>query len=215
MTWPSLLDIRTRERSLLNEPVFILWPDAELNRLSNDAERDIAIKTGCIESIDTVMTTASSRLVAVSGYRVKYVEYVSGSERPKGLARITIRQMGFLGTNGALPQYWCQWGRYILVDPLPVAAHTLNVYMADWPQVEMSADADTPEIPAEFHNLIPAYAYWKALLKIRKFGSSGAVYLDYIGALQRSRSQLLDRYPDQRADLKIPDRIEIRRPQER
>lgn len=215
MTWPALSDIRTRLRSLLNEPVFILWTDEELDRLINDGERDIAIKTGCIESIDAVTTTASSRLVQVSGYRAKYVEYVPGSGRPKGLARVNLRQFGYLDTNGATPQYWCQWGRHLLIHPLPDDAYNLNVYMADWPQVELSADADTPEIPADFHNLIPAYGHWKALLKQRKFGSSGAAYQDYIGALQRSRAQLVERWPDTRADLRIPDRIEIRQPQER
>ena len=71
----TLLSLKTLVRSILDETTAAQWTDANLVRWINAAERDIAIKTGCIETILSLTTTAESRLVAFTGNFVNYVEY--------------------------------------------------------------------------------------------------------------------------------------------
>ncbi len=209
MPWPSLLDIRTRQRSLLAEATAALWADTELDRYANDAEWDVAIKTGCIENIDPVQTTSGSPFVAYSGLRVKYVEYVPGAGTPRGLVRIHPRQIGSLMTD-AEPAYWFPWGRFVVIIPVPSQVYNLNLYVADYPAVLMSATTDTPEVPAEVQHMLVSGGVWRALLKPRKFGTSGQLYQTYVAEVQMARQRLVEREADRRVDLYIPDRIEIR-----
>jgi len=207
MAFPDLTDIRARVRSLMNEDSNSTFlTDAILNRFINDGERDIAIKTGCIENIDTATTTASTRLVAFSGHKVKYVEY-AGSTRT-GIQRVTPKHLGFSTYSGATPQYWFQWGGSVVIDPLPATAYTLYLYVSDYPQTEMSESTDEPAIPSSFHEDIVQYALARALMRDRKWQQAAFVYNKYIESIQAKKQMIVAQQPDPRSAIKIPDVVQ-------
>lgn len=203
MSFPTFADLKTQIRSLLNESTAAFWTDAELNRLINDAERDIAAKALCIENIDTAATVASTRLVPFSGHKVLRVEYTD----VVSLVRILPKALGRLPSNGATPQYWFQWGYQIVIDPMPATAYNLNLYIADYPTYEMSETTDEPQIPRRFHENIIMFVLCRALMKDRKFTTAGNLYKTYISELSIARQQVIERYTDGYNAVKIPDRI--------
>ncbi|MDD4339206.1 MAG: hypothetical protein PHV00_05950 [Syntrophales bacterium] len=210
--WPSLADARARVRRRLHETTAAFWTDAQLNRLINAGALDVAAKTLCIENKDAAATTKATRTVGYSGFRVNFVEYVPTSGDPIGLHRILPRQIGRVKCDGAVPHYWCGWGDTILIEPLPAAVSNLNLYVADWPAA-LTSDADTLDatagLPAEVHELVVDYATIWALVKDRKYAAALYRYASYVQRIQAARSLYIDRRSDTRADIVIPDRVEI------
>jgi len=209
MAWPDLSDIRNRVRDTLNESTALFWTDAELNRFINDGERDVAIKSLCLESILSKTTTASTRTIDIYRVKVLHIEYIPASGTPIGLVKIIPKQLGHLNLNTTIPQYWFPWAKKIGIEPLPDAAYDLNVYVASLPTIEMSADTDEPQIPDEFQELIIQYAIWKALCKDGLFQGVADIYNDYIYRLQFIRENIIRRYSDNKYEFKIPDKVSI------
>ena len=209
MAWPDVGDERTRLRDILGEPTAAKWTDAELLRMLNDAERDIAAKTGCYETtLTTLTTTASSRVVAFEGHKVHAVEYIPGSGNRQGLQRITPKMLGYLSLNGITPQFYFVWGQSIIIEPKPTTAYTLYAYVSRWPDYEMSDTTDEPLIPAEFHTLLINFALSRAYLKTRKFGTAASHYQQYAMEMQ-AMMDIYRRRKDYLVDIKIPDVVQV------
>lgn len=207
--WPDLSYIRTEVRYHLDEATASLWSDAELNRHINDAQRDIAAKTGCMITTVAATTTTGSRLVPFIGHKVQYAEYVPASGPPIGLISITPKMLGNVQFNdGIIPQYCFQWGQNLVIDPVPQAVYNLNLYVSQYPEYDMSAATDEPVIPLEFHDMIPYYAASMAFLKARRAMSASAMYKFYIGAAGLYRKIYIDPMPDKHRDIKLPDIVE-------
>jgi hypothetical protein len=212
--WPSILDVRTRVRRRLNESTAAFWTDEQLNRLIQAGAMDVSAKTLCIENKDSATTTPASRSVDYTGFKVNFVEYVPASGAPVGLPRILPHQLGRLPYGGTQPQYWCPWGSAVLIDPTPAAAHTLNLYVADYPVLTLIEDGNTLDqfgLPIEAYELVVDYATIYALLKDRKFATAGRMYADYINNIMKCRILFMQRRADTRADIVIPERLEYRR----
>jgi hypothetical protein len=205
MAFPDLTDIRTRVRSLMNEDSNSTFlTDTILNRMINDAERDICIKTGCLENIDSVTTIASTRTVAFSGHKVKYLEYI-GSTR-EGLQRVTPKHLGYGTFKGSTPQRWFQWGGTCVIDPMPgTTTYTLYQYVSDYPHTEMSSDTDEPAIPSSYYEDIIQFVLFRALLRDRKYQQAAFVYNKYIESIQAKKKIITAQQPDSRMANKIPD----------
>lgn len=211
--WPSLADVRARLRRRLNKTTAAFWPTAQLNRFINAGILDVAAKTLCIENMDAAVTAASTRTVAYTGFKVHFVEYVPGTEDPIGLRRILPHQIGRVESDATEPQYWCPWGSSILIEPLPAAAHNLNLYVADYPAAFLSSDTDTLDatagLPVEVHELVVDHAEVFALIKDRKFARAGRRYAAYAQRITTARRLFIDRHADTRTDIAIPARVEI------
>lgn len=210
MAFPDLTDIRSRVRSLVNESSSSTFlPDTVLNRFINEAERDIAAKAGCLESINSAVTVNATRLVAFTAYKVKYVEYVPTSGNRIGLQKITLKHLGHVQMNATLPQYWTQWGSNIVLEPISGATvYTLSVTSAGYPSSSMSADTDEPLIPVSYHEDIIQYALFRALLRDRKFQQAAFVYNKYIESIQSKKQMITAQQPDSRSVIKIPDVVQ-------
>ena len=201
MAYPDLSDLRTRVRTLVNESSSSTFlTDTILNRFLNDGERDVAIKTGCLENIDTAATVAATRLVQFSGIKVKSVEYANVA-----LQKITLKHFGHLWPGTTTPRGWTQWGGAILIEPIPAAANTLTLVVADYPQQEMSSDTDEPVVPSAFHEDIVQYAIFRYHLMDRKYQQASLVYNEYIKSIQTKKAMLAAQQPDTRIISQIPD----------
>ena len=211
MTWPQFSDINAKVRSFLNEPIEAFWTDEEIGRYINDGERDIASKTLCIQNVQPLSTAAYAtdfRKVSFSGYTALYVEYIPTSGRPIGLEKILPKQMGRMSFTSGPPQYWFQWGQWVIIDPLPLAEYALNVYAAIPPTSEMSAPTDVPQISAEFHEDIVTYAVYRALWKSKKWGQSALAYQEYIASIQRKHIIYVADMVDNKYKVLVPESIE-------
>lgn len=208
MTYPDLSDLRTRVLTITNEAsTSSIFTSTVLNRFINDAERDIAAKTGCLEHIDTLTTTASTRSVPFSGYKVKNLEYIPVSGTRIGLPKITLKHFGRLPLSGATPQYWTQWGGFVLIEPIPASAYTLYATISDYPLIEMSSDTDEPTIPATYYEDLIWYAVSRCYMRKGRREQAAYTYNRYIEAIQFKKFQRT--YPKQDARLltSIPEGV--------
>lgn len=225
MAWPSLADIRTLVRDSLNEASAGFYTDAMLDRWINDSQRDIALKTLCLEHISSpISTIANQKYVYTlatdatpSLNKVMYVEYVPAAGDPRALWRITPSMVGRLPMSGASPQYWFPWGdNMVFIDPTPNAVYSLTVYAGAAPVASMgssetggggSGDTDIPVIPKSLMESLVAGAVWRGLVRNGQYAKSLQVYRKYNDTLMRIRANILEKYAAGRRMLSIPDRL--------
>lgn len=208
MAYPDLSDLRTRVLTITNEAsTSSIFTSTVLNRFLNDAERDIAAKTGCLEHIDSLTTTASTRSVPFSGYKVKNLEYIPVSGTRIGLPKITLKHFGRLPLTGTTPQYWTQWGGFVLIEPIPASAYTLYATISDYPLVEMSSDTDEPSIPSTYHEDLIWYAVSRCYMRKGRREQAAYAYNRYIEDIQLKKFTRM--YPKQDARLltSIPEAV--------
>lgn len=208
MAYPDLSDLRTRVLTITNEAsTSSIFTSTVLNRFINDAERDIAAKTGCLEHIDSLTTTASTRSVPFSGYKVKNLEYIPVSGTRIGLPKITLKHFGRLPLTGTTPQYWTQWGGFVLIEPIPTTVYTLYATISDYPLVEMSSDTDEPSIPSTYHEDLIWYAVSRCYMRKGRREQAAYAYNRYIEDIQLKK--FTRTYPKQDARLltSIPEAV--------
>jgi len=208
MAYPDLSDLRTRVLTITNEAsTSSIFTSTVLNRFINDAERDIAAKTGCLEHIDTLTTIASTRTVQFSGYKVKNLEYIPATGTRIGLPKITLKHFGRLPLTGATPQYWTQWGGFVLIEPIPDSAYTLYATISDYPLVEMSSDTDEPSIPSTYHEDLIWYAVSRCYMRKGRREQGAYAYNRYIESIQLKK--FIRTYPKQdgRILTSIPEAV--------
>lgn len=208
--WPQLGAVRDRARKEINELVPGFFTDAMFNRWINAGIDDVAAKTHCIKSIDAI--SVSGRATAFSGYAVKTVLNSDGIS----LHKSNLKRMGHSPVNSPSPQFWCQWGQFLVVDPVPATATTLTVYIADY-ATALSSDTDqlgtTAGLPNEVHELVFDYTLWMAHLRDRQYAAAAGIYMMYSNKCLLHRSFFDKKYADRQADQEIPDRIVIAQPQ--
>jgi hypothetical protein len=125
-------------RSDLNESGTTGLSDAELRLIVKDGLKDTAVKGLCYEQKIAKTDIPARKIVSLVGsgvLRVNYVEYKSGTTQGgAGLMAVLPSTFGHTNLDGTSPQYWFQWGEYIMLDPTPdVAAYDLEVYAACYP----------------------------------------------------------------------------------
>lgn len=190
----TLENTRTKIRDLLNEATAGFYTDAQINRWINDGERDIAEKGFALCHIDTATDiTVSTRLVAFTAYKVGYVEYTYGMAEGLGLRRITANQVGKLADNAATPQRWFPIGTNIGIEPIPdVGTYDLNLYVYDYPSIEVTVDSAIPEIPPEFRPLLILFGLVKGLEKIQRTSQAAQIYGIYLNELSHTRQDKIE-----------------------
>lgn len=197
--YPYTMDnTRTRIRDLLNEATADFYTDAQINRWINDGERDIAEKGLALCHIDaSTDITVSTRAVAFTAHKVGFVEYTYDTTEGLGLKRITTNQVGKLAGSGTAPQRWFTIGTNIGVEPVPDAGtYDLNLYVYDYPSVEMSVDSAIPEIPPEFRPLLVLFGFAKGLEKIQRNNQALQVYGMYLNELLHARQDKIETQVD-------------------
>jgi len=208
MAYPDLSDLRTRVLTITNEDSnSMVLTSAVLNRFLNDAERDIAAKTGCLEHIDTLTTTASSRTVQFSGFKVKNLECIPATGTRIGLPKITLKHFGRIPLSGATPQYWTQWGGAVLIEPIPATAYTLYATISDYPLTEMSSDTDEPSIPSTYHEDMVWYAVSRCLMRKGRREQAAYAYNRYIESVQLKKFSRTYPKQDSRTLTSIPEAV--------
>jgi len=217
----TLTTMRSLIRSDLNESSTTILSNTELNSLINDGYKDTAVKALCYENKIAFNNIATTQkivpLVFATNHiiRVNYVEYKSGAtEGGLGMLGVLPQTVGRITIDTYVPQFWFQWGDYLVIEPLPDAAtYDLEVYAACYPAAVLSADGDLPSsIPAEFHECVYTFALAFAALKLRRWGDAAIAYNRYIGDIQMKRAQYVMKYPEGRLVHEIPGNVTMEAP---
>lgn len=209
-------------RSDLNETATTMLSDAELTIMINDGQKDITAKGLCYEVKTAWDAIAANKIIDLGNtvVRVNFVEYKTGSTfgdgGGEGLLNILPQTIGHLPITTGLPQYWFQWGRYLVIEPIPTAAtYSLAVYSASYPAavlVATSADIPAGSIPVEFHECIYTFTLAFAALKLKRWADAANAYNKYIVDIQRKRAEYISKHVDNRLAHYLPDNVTMEVP---
>ena len=211
----TLSTIRNLVRSDLNERSTTSLTNTELNAIINDGYKDVAAKALCYENKLTKSNIpVSVRMIPLASdnvIKVNYVEYDLGTSC-LGLMEILPTALGHVPIDGYTPQFWFQWGDYLVIEPLPDAGtYDLFVYASCYPSAVMSSDSATPsDLPIEFHEDVYFFAKAFANLKLKRWADFAVAYNAYITDIQIKKAKYITKYPDTRALHTLPQNVEIK-----
>jgi hypothetical protein len=217
----TVAKILSNVRSDLNESSTTILSDAEITIILNMGYRDVCAKGLCYESkIAKTNISVSQKVVSLVGngvIRVNYVEYKSGATQGGwGLLCALPQTFGHASVDGSSPQYWFQWGDYLILDPVPdVGTYDLEIYAACYPTVVLStAGTDLPasNLPVEFHESVYLFTLAFSALKLRRWADAAMAYNQYIVEVQRKRNEYVMKYPEGQIAHRLPDTVTMETP---
>jgi hypothetical protein len=217
----TLSTIRSLIRDELNEPATTTLTNTELNSIINDGYKDVCTKGVAYENkISFTNISVSQKIVPLVFatnriIRVNYVEYKLGTtDGGLGMLPVLPQTVGHSGINDNTPQYWFQWGDYLVVEPLPdVGTYDLAVYASCLPSAVISSDSGTPSnLPDEFHESVFLFALAFSCLKLKRWGDFANSYNRYIFDVQRKKNEYITKYPDGRYAHELPNNVTMEQP---
>jgi hypothetical protein len=231
----SLMESLTR--STLNELSQVRLPSPVIQAELNSGYRDVASKAFCIEHIDTLVVLPLTTIIPFTGHRVNKLEYLATysdylyhfqdydylwtdgdylwnritltSFQKLGMTAIHPSMSGHLIATSPYPQYWFQWGNYIILDPAPSVILYLSAYIDDYPSATMTSSSTPSDLPYEFHPSIMDFALYTLSIRLRKWDNAVYYYNRYLFNLSRRRIEYLSRTADKRSTQRLPDNVLI------
>ena len=208
--------IKSLVRSDLNETGYTMLSETELGNIINDGYKDVTAKGLCNEVKISKSSIAAEKVISLIGtvgggqdiIRVNYVERLATGVTTGGVGLIAVlpQTIGFLPMTTGVPQYWFQWGNYLVVEPVPTAAtYDLNIYASCYPTAVMTAAIST--LPSEFHECVYTFTLAFAALKLKRWADAANAYNKYIVDVQRKRAEYIMKHPDSRISHELPDSV--------
>lgn len=170
----TLATIREDVRDRIDETAARRWTDAQLNRWINEGAIDIARRTEVLQAKQDITAVAGTQeyTLPTDMIRVHRIEFT-----PTGsTSTYTPEYRDFNSMDGVwwsqktsrrgTPVLYTVWGfpptAKLVLYPTPDPGGTITVYYYRLP-VEAAADANSPELPEGWHDLLADYAEYKAL----------------------------------------------------
>jgi len=126
----------------------------------------------------------------------------------EGALKIFPTTLGYISIRGDMPQYWYQWGNYVVIEPVPDNAYMLTLFVSDYPTTELTATTDYPDdLPDEFQPCIVDFACYVLSLRMKKWKKAIRYYNLYIRNLKNRRQDYIDRKAEKRAIHRIPANV--------
>lgn len=170
----TLSDIRTKVQQRIKDTGY---STSEITNYINDTQRDVfnEYRLPQMEATQTYTLTAGvSDITNGSGLPTNFVQavdlYLTSSGVESLLEYRDYQDIDQIYPDpddttvnpSAIPRFWYKFGSTIHVAPAPVSAYTLTMRYIKEP-TELSADADVPEIPSEFQEILVAGATFRIL----------------------------------------------------
>lgn len=163
MTPTEIVEYARQQYNAVGDTFF---SDAELYRHIFQAQMELAMKAGCIKSVYTTTTVASTQEYSrpTNAIVIKRITY-NGVK----LAPITMREDDAITfsnqttTASGTPAYYFEWGSSIFLRPVPDGAQTLKMWTIDKPQTVTATS--TLDVPDRYHYAIADYLTWRIALK--------------------------------------------------
>ena len=126
----------------------------------------------------------------------------------KALQKVSPSTFGHMPINGTAPQFWCQWGNSIVIEPLPDAVYVLSIFVSDFPVTELTAVTDYPSsLPDEFHPCIVDFALYIFSVKMKKWQQAAKYYNIYVRNLSTRKREYAMNHPDGRFAHELPENV--------
>jgi hypothetical protein len=221
-------------RADLNEGSTVRITDAEILTALNDGYKAVSTLAFAIEKEEDVVTVASHPLVAFSGFWVNCVEliaigdlsgyedsaddfwendaleWVDAESTPQniGIVRVSPKCVGYTKYRNAYPRHWFPWGKFLVIDPVPLVRYTLRLYESYYPSAGMALSTDTPdELPDEFKPCVVDFARYALTLKLKGWRRAAEFYNLYIRNLSIRKVAYIKNKVEGRAGHVQPDRV--------
>lgn len=182
-----------RARVRLNERSARQWQDQDLREWLNEAARDIARKTECLQDRQAIVgiVGTSEYTVPSTAIRVFRVEFTPTGERTRPLSYVDVKNMDGFGweqrdLTNSYPSIYTIWGSgsslKLIAFPSPGTAGSFMVWFYRLPTdlaEETNADGNEDlELPQGWDDLVLDYVEYRALRKDRdpRWTESKALY---------------------------------------
>lgn len=196
---PTVLELVTEVRDIIDEPTAAQWTDAMLKRWIDEGARDIARTTHHYRSTAIVVLTAgvAEYIVATDVLNIEHAYYDDGTDLRQPLIAKHWEQMDGIwgnrqGWEGAWPQYFATWGHQpnlkVRLYPVPsVTGHELHLlYVCTPVSIVGLADGAQVDVPGAWYDALADYAAYKAMLRDNPAKMQG-----YLSSYNGKRDQLM------------------------
>lgn len=124
------------------------------------------------------------------------------------LMRIMPDACGHIPIKDYTPQYWFQWGNYVVIEPVPNDAYQIGNFIADYPHTALTLTSQTPsELPHEFHSCIVDFACYTLSMKLKKWKKAEIFYGRYLNNLENSQREYIRRKAESKEVHRLPDKV--------
>lgn len=175
------------------------YSSTEIKNYINDAQRDIFNEYRLLfmeASQNYTMTSGVSDITDGSGLPTNYVQAIdlllTTDNKEKYLDYRDIRYID--GTypdaddtsahSSGVPSYWYNYAQTIRTFPVPDAAYTVTLRYYKSP-TELSADADVPEVPSEFEEILVVGAAYRVMQVKDNYDKASILQNKYDELLQK------------------------------
>lgn len=199
-------NIITRVRYYVNEPAASIWTDAELLDYMNDGVVDIAARTKCTETRETITLAANVLEYSIT---VNYIALSAAMYSPAagfryGLLRGAPLHVGHpSGYNSStrIPSHWYDWqGQAAFYPPMTsVSGEAVLLYAVARPD-DLTVTTSLVTVPAIYDRALTMYVTAQAFMKTERWARSARFMAEYLAELDRYRQDYVD-VPRQPRDL--------------
>jgi hypothetical protein len=175
---PTVLELVTEVRDIIDEPTAAQWSDAQLKKWIDEGNRDIARLSHHYKSTDILTLTmdVSEYTLPADILAIEHVYYddLAGTKMPL-VARHYEQMDGIWGGRqdwgGLWPSYFTTWGHQptlkLIIWPVPqVTGHLAHLLMSITPAPMQSlSDSSQVEVPGAWYDMLADYCSYKALLR--------------------------------------------------
>lgn len=177
---PTLLELETEVRNLLDEPTAAQWTQSALRTWLNEANRDIARVTRHYKSTDTVTMVSGTAEYTMDAniIAIEQAWYDDGS-RQLPLAPRHYENMDHVwgdqqNYQGAFPAFYTTWGYSpqlkLRLYPVPTSnTHTVKLLTVIYPTAMplTGSDGTAVDVPGAWYDALADYCMFRALQRDR------------------------------------------------
>lgn len=161
-------DIQTRVKAQFGDTSGAQLTDADIIRWINDAQKEIGAKKNIFQAKGTIATIIGTQTYNYPAglVSIKMVSFDGVILRPMNKEEVDefLPDQEFDSTSTGTPQSFWVFAQQIYLYPRPDRVKNLTVAYTRMP-VEVTTNADTPELPIQFHTRIVDYCMAQAAQK--------------------------------------------------
>jgi len=172
----TFLQMRQYTWNLLDDVDGGYFTATQVNSWLNNAQKEVqkilnqAFEGFTLKKVQTTLVLAQREYALPSDFkRLHRLELVLSGTTPSDesvqrVSKITRNQQDLVYNQQGTPLSYYFRGNYLVLVPAPDQALTLRMEY-EYLLADMSNDSDTPDLPTQYHEMIPLYAARKGFLK--------------------------------------------------
>ncbi len=172
----TFLELRVLTSGLLDDVNNGYFTVAQVNTWLNNGQKEVqkivnqAFEGHSIRCVQTTLVNSQREYALPSDFkRLHRLEFIASGSTIADysltrLQKITRNQQDMLPNNVGTPAGYYFQGNYIVLVPAPQTAWVMRMEY-EYLLADMSADGDSPDLPAQYHEMVALYAARKGFLK--------------------------------------------------